>query len=74
MRSPKHKFRAELSFPKPIEGVGSVVSYTGEDLALLKALVESEVKRYKSDAYIVIRENKEVYPKFDWQIIERYER
>lgn len=74
MRSPKHKFRAELSFPKPLEGVGSVVSYTGDDLELLKALVDDEVKRYRSSAYIVIRENKEKYPKFDWQIIERYER
>lgn len=74
MRSPKHKFRAELSFPKPIEGVGSVVSYTGDDLELLKALAHDELKRYKSGAHIVIRENKEVYPKFDWQIIESYER
>ena len=74
MRSPKHKFRAELNFPKPLEGVGSVVSYTGDDLELLKALVHDELKRYKSGAHIVIRENKDVYPKFDWQIIESYER
>lgn len=72
MRSPKHTFRAEINFPKPIEGVGSVVSYTGDDLELLKARLEAEVKRYKCNAYIVIRENKEIYPKFDWQIIERY--
>lgn len=74
MRSPKHKFRAELNFPKPIEGVGSVVSYTDDDLDILKSLIDDELKRYKSNAHVVIRENKEVYPKFDWQIIESYER
>ena len=51
MRSPKHKFRVELSFPKPLEGVGSVVSYTGDDLELLKALVHDEFDWHIIESY-----------------------
>lgn len=53
--SPKHKFFAELNFLRPLRGLGSVVSYSGDDLCNLVSLLRSEARRYGVKASAVIR-------------------
>lgn len=67
MRSPKDKFYGEVTFDKPVKNIGSVVSRTGDDLDSLKTILQNEAKRLKCGKYhILIRENKKVYPQFEW--------
>lgn len=57
--SPKHRFFAELSFSHPLRGIGSVVSYGGNDLSELVSLLRSEAIRYGvKEAYAVIWDKK----------------
>lgn len=72
MRSPKNKFSVEASFDKPLKGLGSVVSLTAPTIEKARYYIERECDRLKTDAYIVIRENKKTYPEFDWVIAEKY--
>lgn len=64
--SPKAKFRASITFDKPLKGVGSCISYNGEDLEMLKSYCQREVAKTGCGAYIEIKENRKVYPEFDW--------
>ena len=57
--SPKHRFFAELNFSRPLRGIGSVVSYGGNDLSELVSYLRSEAIRYGVKAYAVIREKKD---------------
>ena len=58
--SPKHRFFAELNFSRPWRGIGSVVSYGGNDLSELVSYLRSEAIRYGvKEAYAVIREKKD---------------
>ena len=58
--SPKHRFFAELNFSRPLRGIGSVVSYGGNDLSELVSYLLSEAIRYGvKEAYAVIREKKD---------------
>lgn len=72
MRSPKAKYRMEINFVKPLEGVGSVMSFNDDSVDALKHRASEMVKMAKCAAHIVILENKEMYPKFDWQQVEIY--
>lgn len=57
--SPKHRFFAELNFSRPLRGIGSVVSYGGDDLSELVSYLRSEAIRYGvKEAYAVIWERK----------------
>lgn len=70
MRSPKAKFYAEIIFAEPQKGIGSVVSYSDNDLNQLKSYCKQQAKGIKCN--VVIRENKEDFPKFNLVIIEDY--
>ena len=72
MRSPKAKYRMEINFVKPLEGVGSVMSFNDASVDALKHRASEMVKMAKCVAHIVIMENKASYPKFDWQQVEGY--
>lgn len=72
MRSPKAKYRMEINFVKPLEGVGSVMSFNDDSVDALKHRASEMVKMAKCAAHIVILENKAIYPKFDWQQVEGY--
>lgn len=57
--SPKHRFFAELNFSRPLRGIGSVVSYGGDNLSELVSNLHSEAIRYGvKEAYAVIWERK----------------
>lgn len=67
LHSPKSKYRGEIVFDTPRQGLGSTVSYTNDDIDYLRKLLESQ-----APGHIIIRENKSVYPSFDWVIVEDY--
>lgn len=70
MNSPKNKFRIEITFNKPLIGIGSVVSYTANSVEQLDAYVKAmNCKK----CHVVIQENKENYPKFKWVTINSYD-
>ncbi|GCB34607.1 hypothetical protein [Bacteroides faecalis] len=66
LRSPKHKFSAEICFDIPLKGIGSVIGVTANDL--------SDVEHYAAisaqghPVYVTIAE----YPHFDWSIVNEY--
>lgn len=66
--SPKNKFSVEINFEKALRGVGSVVGYTAPSLSACMAIAA----RHTSRAHVVIRENKQTYPEFDWQTVKEY--
>lgn len=67
IKSPKNKYYARVCFDKPRMGIGSVVSFTSNDVAELKALLKSY-----APGHVTIHENKAEYPKFDWCQLEMY--
>ena len=70
LRSPKHKFLAQINFDVPLEGVGSVITVTDNDLGNLKHLIAQLAQG--CPAHVTIRENKAVYPSFDWNMVDEY--
>lgn len=70
LRSPKHKFLAEICFDVPLEGIGSVITVTDNDLSNLEHLVVQLAQG--CPAHVTIRENKAVYPSFDWNVVGEY--
>ena len=72
MRSPKAKYRMEINFVKPLDGVGSVMSFNDDSIDALKHRASEMVKMAKCAAHIVIMENKATFPSFDWQRIDAY--
>nr|DAH70611.1 MAG TPA: hypothetical protein [Caudoviricetes sp.] len=70
LRSPKHKFLSQINFDTPLEGVGSTITLTSDDLSELEHL--SVLAAQGCPAHVTIRENKAVYPLFDWNIVDEY--
>ncbi len=70
LRSPKHKFLAQINFDVPLEGVGSVITVTDNDFGNLKHLIVQFAQG--CPAHVTIRENKAVYPSFDWNMVDEY--
>ena len=64
--SPKNRYRGEISFQRPLEGIGSIVSYKAMTIEEIERWAENTVKAAKVNAYLVIEENKQTYPKFEW--------
>lgn len=70
IHSPKSKFRAEVNFDKASDTLGSTVSFTNNDIDVLKSVISSH--GFKIPATVVIYENVKSYPEFDWKEVERY--
>lgn len=70
MNSPKHKFLAEINFNVPQAGVGSVTSFTANDIAQLQSYIKA--MNY-SNCHVVIKENKSQYPSFNWVLVKSYD-
>lgn len=70
MRSPKAKFSAVISFEEAIKEIGQQVTFTADTVEQLKAYALRQAGEHRAD--VVIKENKKVYPSFEWVEIERY--
>lgn len=75
LRSPKNKFRIEFSYSKPLEGIGSSCSITSNDVEKSSNFIDHYVQMAKQNnvsVTVTVKENKKVYPEFDWQQIDQY--
>lgn len=70
LRSPKHRFLAQINFDVPLEGIGSVITVTDNYLGNFKHLIVQFAQG--RPAHVTIRENKAVYPSFDWIVVNEY--
>lgn len=70
--SPKNKFRCEIAYNKSLKDVGSVESFGAMTLEEIESGIKYREHNIKSGkgARVVIRENKEEYPYFDWRIVK----
>jgi len=69
MRSPKSPYRVEIGYVKPLEGLGSASSYTGETIDQVLAYASNEVAANRTAAYIKVMHNEDTYPKFNWVVV-----
>lgn len=67
LHSPKNKFRMEINFNEPVDGIGSVISYTSNSIRGLSFFAD----KYRN-AHVVIMKNLKEYPKFEWVKVESY--
>ena len=75
-KSPKNKYRASVSYSKPIKEIGSVTSATANEIDELKSYIQfyiDQAKKNKATCFITISENLKQFPEFDWKEIEKYE-
>ena len=76
LRSPKNNFRIEFNYSKPLEGIGSSCSITSNDVEKSSNFIDHYVQMAKQNnvsVTVTVKENKKVYPDFEWVEIERYE-
>ena len=69
LRSPKNKFRYELTYGKSISGIGSDTSFTSNDLSNELPLIKhhtQQAKRNNTFLNVEVFENKFNYPYFNW--------
>jgi hypothetical protein len=75
LRSPKNKFRIEFNYSKPLKHVGSCCSITTNDVEKSSNFIDHYVQMARQNNVsltVTVRENKKVYPEFDWQKINQY--
>ena len=75
LRSPKNKFRIEFNYSKPIEGIVSSCSITTNDVEKSSNFIDHYVqmaKQNKVSVTVTVKENKKIYPDFDWHQIDQY--
>ena len=70
MRSPKAKFSASIYFEQAVKEIGSQVTFTADNVDQLKAYARHQAGEHRAD--VVIRENKKVFPEFEWVEVDRY--
>ena len=74
-KSPKNKFRAEVTYSKALAEIGSTSSATANEIEDLKKYIKlyiAQAHRNKATCLITISENLKQYPQFDWKQIEKY--
>ena len=65
--SPKNQFRYQIDFKKATRECGSFVSGGAMTQEECMAIAMQEVRNFRSACTLRIFENKESYPKFNWQ-------
>jgi hypothetical protein len=75
MRSPKNKYRIEFDYSKPLKGIGSFCSFTTDNVDTSTNVIEHYLqmaRQNKVNVTVTIKENTDVYPKFNWKQINKY--
>lgn len=72
MRSPKNKYHVEVSFDKPLKDIGSVVSFTTNNINDVDEIIKAYHMHGEKRVNVVIKENKKTYPEFKWEVISAY--
>lgn len=68
--SPKHRYSGTI-YCKDITGSADSFTFTSDNKEVLKHWLKEQAKG--RPAHIIIKENKEVYPKFKYVEVENYE-
>lgn len=69
LHSPKNRYRVEVHFNQPLEGIGSVTSFGTMSLEGIDNYIRRHWMYGQQEVHIVIRENMKTYPSFDWKKI-----
>jgi len=75
MRNPKAKFRVEIYFGKPIKGIGSTTSFNTDKYDENSPIMDhykGTAKSSNTTLQVIVLENKDVYPKFNWEKVNSY--
>lgn len=75
-KSPKNRFRVEITYSKAISEIGSVSSVSGSTIEEVKNRLDfyiNQAERNGAKCHVVITENLATYPEFNWVKIESYE-
>lgn len=72
MRSSKNKYHIEVSFGRPLKNIGSVVSFTTNDINDINKVIKAYHMHGEKRVNVVIKENKKTYPAFKWEVISSY--
>lgn len=72
IHSPKNRYRAEIRYEKALKEVGSVQSFTGNNLRSLLDLCGRQVRIASTRASVKVIENVDIYPHFNWQQVGIY--
>ena len=71
--SPKNRYHVEVYFPKPLENLGSVVSFGTMSLDG----IEDQIRKYWMYQQPVVRvniqENLKKYPEFEWKTVRTFD-
>ena len=73
-RSPKNRFRVELNYAQPIDGIGSASSFTCNEMDEDHPMVQHHTEQAgRNGVALSVKwlENKATYPSFDWQESKR---
>lgn len=70
--SPKNKYRAQITYSRPLKGVGSVISVTADDLETLDSRIAYYTRNLRKNETCNITRwvNADEYPAFDWRRID----
>ena len=66
-RSPKNRYHATINFDRATKELGSVVTFTSNDIDTLLSLCSQQVAIAKVGATVKIIENVAQFPQFDWK-------
>jgi len=73
-RSPKNKYSVSLTYGKALKEIGSSSTFTTNEINendnVLKHHID-QAKRNETSLTVVWKENKKVYPEFDWVEVKK---
>lgn len=72
LHSPKNRYRVEIHFQQPLEGLGSVTSFGTMSLEGIEDYIRKYWMYKQPTVYVVIRENKKQYPSFEWVEVRKF--
>lgn len=72
LHSPKNKYSVKVNYLKPLKNVGSVVSFTTNNIEDIDERIKSSWMNGQKEVHVVILENKANYPNFDWEKVADY--
>lgn len=74
-RSPKNRFRVELNYAQPIDGIGSASSFTCNEMDEDHPTLQHHTEQaWRNGVALSVKwlENMTTYPAFDWQELKSY--
>ena len=75
-KSPKNKYRVEMNYGKPLDGIGSATSITTNSTDENQPHIQHHIDQAKrNNTTLDVRwlENKKTYPEFEWEEIKKYQ-